>query len=351
MTLLLSYLALAVGVSFLCSLCEAALLTLTISDAEILARTNQRAGVRLRRMKDGIDRPLAAILTLNTISHTVGAAGVGAQSIVVFGEAWIGATSAALTFLILVASEIIPKTIGATHARLLAVPTTYIVLVMIWATYPVVWLLNALSGLIQGGHKPEKLTREQIEVIAEMARTGGALHSAESKLLTNMLRLQQIRVEEVMTPRTVVFMLPGTLSARRALDEHAPIRFSRIPVTGENSDDVLGIVLRNDIHAAVLRGDSAAPLDRMLRPIRAVPERATLLHVMEQFAESGHHLFLVVDEYGGTAGVISLEDVLESILGAEIVDETDPVPDMRQLASQEDPPPDAPDEGEPDAAI
>lgn len=349
MTLLLLYLALAVGVSFLCSLCEAALLTLTVSDAEVLAKSGSRAGAMLRAMKTHIDRPLAAILTLNTIANTFGAAGVGAQAAHVFGSGWVGLTSAALTLTILVCSEIIPKTIGANYARPLAAPTAWLVTLMIWGTWPIVILLNLISRAFKRSASEDPLTREQIEVIAEMARTGGALHSAESKLLTNMLRLQQIRVEDVMTPRTVVFMLPGTLTARGALDEHAPIRFSRIPVTGENPDDVLGIVLRNDIHAAVLRGNPESRLDAMLRPIRAVPERATLLHVMEQFAETGHHLFLVVDEYGGTAGVISLEDVLESILGAEIVDETDPVPDMRQLAAQEEPPADAP--GEPDAAI
>lgn len=340
LTLLLLYLALAIGVSFLCSLCEAALLTLTVSDAEVLAKTGSRAGAMLRAMKTHIDRPLAAILTLNTIANTFGAAGVGAQAAHVFGATWVGVTSAVLTLTILVCSEIIPKTIGANYARPLAAPTAWLVTLMIWGTWPIVIALNYISRVFKRPTAEEPLTREQIEVIAEMARAGGALHSAESKLLTNMLRLQQIHADEIMTPRTVVFMLPHDLTARQAIDHHAPIRFSRIPITGEGPDDVQGIVLRNDIHAAVLRGNPDTVLERLKRPIRAVPERATLINVMELFAETGHHLFLVVDEYGGTAGVISLEDVLETILGTEIVDETDPVPDMRRLAAADEVGPD-----------
>jgi CBS domain containing-hemolysin-like protein len=333
MTLLFIYLALAIGVSFLCSLCEAVLLTLTVSDAEVMVRTGNQAGTRLRKFKQTIDRPLAAILTLNTISHTVGAAGVGAQSIKLFGNAWIGVTSAILTLLILVVSEIIPKTIGATNARLLAGPATWAILAMMWLTYPVVIMLDAISGLMRGGGRVEHLTREQIEVVAELARSGGALKPAESKLLTNLLRLQDIRAEDIMTPRTVVLTVPRTATARSVLDTHKTLRFSRIPVTGDGPDDILGFVLKHDIHRAMIDGRPDTRVDKMLRPIRAVPESANLVAVMEQFGELGQHLFLVVDEYGGTSGIVTLEDLLETILGAEIVDETDPVADMRKLAS------------------
>lgn len=336
MTLLVFYLALAIGVSFLCSLCEAVLLTLTVSDAEVMVRTGNQAGRRLRKFKQTIDRPLAAILTLNTISHTVGAAGVGAQSIKVFGSPWIGLTSGVLTLLILVVSEIIPKTIGATNARPLAAPATWTILAMMWLTYPVVILLDAISGALRGGARVEHLTREQIEVVAELARSGGALKPAESKLLTNLLRLQDLRAEDIMTPRTVVLTVQRTATAGGVLDMHKTLRFSRIPVTGDGPDDVLGFVLKHDIHRAVIEGDEDRRVDTMLRPIRAVPESANLVSVMEQFGESGQHLFLVVDEYGGTSGVLTLEDLLETIIGAEIVDETDPVADMRKLAAPND---------------
>lgn len=337
MTLLFVYLTLALVVSFLCSLCEAVFLTLTSSDVEIVAKRNERAGAMLRRMKAKIDSPLAAILTLNTISHTVGAAGVGAESLKVFGDAWVGVTSGVLTLLILVASEIIPKTIGATYARPLAVITGYTILGMIWLTYPLVIALNATSRLLQGSGHTHVLTREQIEIMAEMARSGGALDHSESRLLTNMLALRTKQAHEIMTPRTVVFMLDADDTATQVLAEHRHLRFSRIPVIDDGIDDVKGIVLRNDIVQAALDRRGSATMRSMLRPIRAVPETAPLLKIMEEFAQTGQHVFLVVDEYGGTAGVISLEDVIETILGAEIVDETDPVADMRQLAFPESP--------------
>ncbi len=337
MTLLILYLALAIGVSFVCSLCEAVLLTLTVSDAEVLRREGSSAGLRLREFKREIDRPLAAILTLNTISHTIGAAGVGAQSILVFGNAWLGLSSALLTLLILVVSEIIPKTIGATKARVLATPATWTILFMMWLTYPAVIALDAISRALRGKKHPEHLSREQIAIVAEMARSGGALRKVESDLLMNMLLLENTRVKDVMTPRTVLRTLPSETTAEGALNHPDALHFSRIPITGKDNDDVRGFVLKHDVHRAIIEGRRTETLDSMLRPIRAVPESANLVAVMEQFAETSDHVFHVVDEYGGTAGLITLEDVFEEILGAEIVDETDPVVDMRELVEKNEP--------------
>lgn len=331
--LLLIYLALAIGVSFLCSLTEAVLLTLTPSDAEVLDRKGKRVGKTLRKMKQEIDRPLAAILTLNTISHTVGAAGVGAQSAIVFENVPIGIVSGVLTILILVVSEIIPKTIGATYARPLVGPSIAAISGMIWLTWPIVVALNALSRLLRGSSDHESaMSRDEIEAIAAMARQGGTLRDDEHAIITNMLKLTERRVEDVMTPRTVVSMVPAEATAREAIDLPGVDRFSRLPVTGENQDDIRGVVLKQDLYKAVLRGDEGQQVETMLRGLRPVPEQASLAQVLQQFAKTGHHIFLVVDEYGGTAGVVTLEDVLEQILGAEIVDETDLVADMRQLA-------------------
>ena len=333
MTLLLIYLALAIGVSFLCSMTEAVLLTLTPSDAEVFDRKGRGGGKTLRKMKQEIDRPLAAILTLNTISHTIGAAGVGAQSIVVFGEAWIGLVSAILTLLILVVSEIIPKTIGATYARALASPSIAVIVWMIWLTYPIVIALNGLSKLLRGsGNHDHGMSREQLEVMASMARQGGSLRADEHAIITNMLQLAERRVDQVMTPRTVVVMVPADAGARAALDLPGVNRFSRLPVMGDGPDDIRGVVLKQDLFGAVLDDEPGKRIDTMLRRLRPVPEQASLAQVLQQFAKTGHHIFLVVDEYGGTAGVVTLEDVLEEILGSEIVDETDLVADMRQLA-------------------
>ena len=329
--LLILYLLLALCVSFVCSLCEAALLSLTPADAESLAQRSPRVGTRLKAMKTDIDRPLAAILTLNTISHTVGAAGVGAQATVVFGG-WVGVTSAVLTLLILVFSEIIPKTIGAMHAKLLAAITVTTIDLMIWSTYPIVVALEVFGRLIKGRRKDTGPTREEIRIIAEMARVGGSLDHSESTVIENMLRLREIHAHEVMTPRTVVFTLDASRTVAEVLREHPRLRFSRIPITGSGPDDVRGMVLRTQLYELLAEGKGDTTLDSIKRDLIAIPDGATLMGAFQRFAATGQHIFLVVDEYGGTSGVLSLEDIIETMLGAEIVDETDPSPDMRRLA-------------------
>jgi CBS domain containing-hemolysin-like protein len=329
--LLVFYLVLAIGVSFLCSLCEAALLTLSAADAESLVERNPKAGERLKRMKASIDRPLAAILTLNTISHTVGAAGVGAQAAVVFGG-WVGVTSAVLTLLILVVSEIIPKTIGAVHARRLAVPMVWMVGQMIWISYPVVVSLEVIGRLFKAGGHGGVPTRREIEIMAELARSGGAIDPSESRVIQNLLRLREKKVSEVMTPRTVVFMLPESMTVSEAVREHPKMVFSRVPLMGESADDIKGLVLRAEIFQRAAAGEGDVTLGSFARTIEVVPESASLVTAMGRFGESGQQLFLVVDEYGGTDGVLTLEDVLETVLGTEIVDELDPAPDMQEVA-------------------
>jgi len=332
--LLVFYLLLAVGVSFLCSLCEAVLLTLTASDAEALSQRNAKAGRRLKAMKSSIDRPLAAILTLNTISHTVGAAGVGAQAAIVFGG-WVGLTSAVLTLLILVLSEIIPKTIGAVHAKRMAVAGVAVIDGMILITYPVVRALEVIGRVFKGSGHGGAPTRQEIEILAELARSGGAIDHAESKIIGNLLGLRAVKARDVMTPRTVVFMLPADMAVGEALEEHPRLAFSRIPIKGETVDDVVGMVLRTDMYEAIAGGRSGATLSELKRDLAVVPDTASLLDVLRRFGETGEHIFLVVDEYGGTDGVLTLEDVLETILGSEIVDETDQAVDMRDLAMRE----------------
>ncbi|MFG0307112.1 MAG: CNNM domain-containing protein [Phycisphaerales bacterium JB040] len=336
MTLLLVYLTIAIGVSFLCSLCEAALLTLSVSDARVMENAGKSAGRHLSRMKASIDRPLAAILTLNTISHTVGAAGVGAQAYDLWGDRWVGLTSAVLTLLILVASEIVPKSIGASRARALATPVTYLTLLMIWTTLPAVWALNLISNMLKGKSSHESMTREQLMVLAEMATAGGILDKSEAESLQNLLRLREVTVEEVMTPHTVVFALGADDTCGGTLAGHGRLRFSRIPVRKTGSDEFLGVALKSDLYESVIRGRPDRRLGDMTRPMHYVPETASLNSVLQEFARTGHHLYGVVDEHGTFVGLVSLEDVFESIIGAEIVDETDPVADMRDLAGVSD---------------
>jgi len=338
MTLLFIYLSIAVGVSFLCSLCEAALLTLSISDARVMSNAGKPAGRHFGRLKESIDRPLAAILTLNTVSHTVGAAGVGAQAFHLWGDAWVGLTSAVLTLLILVVSEIIPKSLGASRARQLATPVTYIIMMMVWMTYPAVVVLDWISTLFKGKHGGEHMSREQLLVLAEMASAGGIIDPAESETVQNLLRLREIRVEEVMTPRTVVFALIAEETCGEVVRMNPRLRFSRIPVRTTGSDDIIGVVLKSEIHEAVIRHRGDRQLGSMTRELQYVPETAPLTKVLGEFARLGQHLFGVVDEHGSFVGLISLEDVFETIIGSEIVDETDPVADMRDLAAANEPP-------------
>ncbi len=270
--LLVLYLLLALGVSFLCSLTESGLLSLSLSRVAALAKEGRPTGRMLERMKDNIERPLAAILTLNTIAHTVGAAGVGAEAYVLFGNEWIALTSGVLTVLILVFSEIIPKTLGVVYAGRLAPLTAYTITGMIYLSYPLVIVFQALSRRL-GRRDEQKLTREDFAVIAELGQTEGALHEREYRVIRNLLRLRKMRVGDVMTPRTVVFMLPADMTVKAALDEHGPLRFGRIPVCGDGPDDVDGVVLRHALSEALREGRGECAVADVARRSMLFPRR------------------------------------------------------------------------------
>jgi CBS domain containing-hemolysin-like protein len=321
---------LALGVSFLCSLLEAGILSIPGTHVEVMVREKQRGGELLQKLKAEIDRPLAAILTLNTVAHTIGAAGVGAQVLIIFGEAWVAAASAIVTILILVFSEIIPKTLGAAHAKRLAAFTAVATQGLIWITWPIVWMLKVISQRLGGGHATI-VTREEIRAVSDLGAREGALDRIESRVIANLLRLHQVRVEDVMTPRTVVFMLPSTITAQEILERNPNLRFSRVPVYGSSPDEIIGIVLRSSILRAAAEGDTR-PIGKLARTVHAIPEQASVDDALEQFIARKVQFFLVVDEFGGTSGIISLEDAIETLLGVEIVDETDSIDDMRRLA-------------------
>lgn len=330
--MLLIYLAIALGVSFLCSLLEAALLSLPPSHVATLAQNGSRSGRWLAWMKGHIDRPLAAILTLNTMAHTFGAAGVGAEATVVFGARWIGAVSVVVTILILLVSEIIPKTLGAVHARKLGAFTAVSVMVLIYATYPVVVVCEWLSRLVSGSRRAVSISRDEVLTMAQLGEAGGVLTGDEAKAIRNLLRLREVLAKDVMTPRRVVFALPADTPASEAFGRGQSLPFSRIPLYGESLDDLKGLVHRYRIAQAATQGRGDRPLSELARPLHAFPEQGSVASALEQFIKRNEQFFQVVDEYGGTAGILTLEDVLETMLGVEIVDETDTVTDMRELA-------------------
>ena len=331
-SLLIFYAALALCVSFLCSLLEASLLSLPRSAVESMVAQGSRVGEQMRALKENVDRPLIAILTLNTVAHTVGAAGVGAQAALIFGDTAVGIASGLMTLAILVLSEIIPKTIGAAHATSLAGVTTWTTRAMIFISYPLIVPLEQLNRWIAYKGHHGHISRMEVLATIRMGFQGGILAQREHRVINNLMSLAEVSVLDIHTPRTVMFSLPAAATVGETLNDHPALRFSRIPVRDQTPDDVLGYVTRNDLREAAAEGRRDATLAQLKRPILTVPEQASVADVLEQLLARSEHIALVVDEHGGVEGLVTLEDVLETLLGQEIVDETDPAPDMRELA-------------------
>jgi CBS domain containing-hemolysin-like protein len=332
MLLLTVYVLIALGFSFLCSVAEAVILSVTHPYISVLEQDGNKAAPILRKMKANINDPLAAILTLNTTAHTIGAAGAGAQAAVVFGSASVGIASAVLTFMILVFSEIIPKTLGANFWRQLAPITAYTLRFLIWSLYPFVLMSAQLTRLLSGSHHHGQFHREEFTAMAEVGIEEGKLDPHESMILSNLFLLRETRVVDVMTPRPVVFSLDESLLVEDYFDKHHSSRFSRIPIYSKDRDHVTGFVLRSDLLLSHARGNSDNALAVYQRELPALPETSSLQTAFEAFIEKRSHITLVVDEYGSMSGIITLEDILETILGIEIIDEGDQIDDMRKLA-------------------
>jgi len=335
MTLLLLYAALVLGVSFLCSILEAALLSTTPSFVAAQAKAGTVTGERLQYYKDDIDRPLSAILSLNTIAHTVGAVGVGAQAAVVFGDGLVGITSAVLTFLVLVLSEIIPKTLGAVYWRQLSPLMVRVLPPIIWSMWPLVQLSRGLSRLLSSGKDEASVRRDELTALADLGTKEGVFEVEESRILHNLLRFSSLRVRDVMTPRTVVVTLPQDQTVGEVIESHDSFRFSRLPVHAETREDITGFVLKDDILLRAAQEHYDEPLKALRRDLEVVPESLPLLDLFERLLDQSAHIALVVDEYGGMAGIVTLEDVVETLLGLEIVDEVDSVDDMQKLAREQ----------------
>jgi len=334
MTLLVVYLIVALAFSFLCSMLEAVLLSVPSSHVAVLVERGSVTGKRLQRMKKDIDRPLAAILTLNTFAHTLGAAGVGAEAARIWGEAWVGVVSFVVTLLILVFSEIIPKTLGAVHSKKLAPFSAWTIHYLILLLKPAVAACNWISRLMSGQKQAiHKMGREEIQSIARMAHDEGTIDETEALILRNLIALREVAIEHIMTPRTVVYTLESDQTAGE-IAQGEPPPFSRIPIVGASLDEPKGVIHRREIFKAVAEGRGEATLGELARELHAVPQTARLPDVLRQFVQRREHLFLVVDEYGGSVGIATLEDVVESLLGVEIIDETDTVEDMQQLARE-----------------
>jgi CBS domain containing-hemolysin-like protein len=331
MSLLITYVLLALGVSFLCSILEATLLTLTPSAINSAKEGGARWATRMELLKSDIDRPLSAILTLNTIAHTMGAAGAGAQWATLSGNTYEAAFAAALTLAILIFTEIIPKTIGASHATKLAGLATAILPLLIIGLGPLVWFSRQITRVITprgSGVKPRH--REELLAMARLGEQAGELRERESQFVHNLIQLHSMKAWDIMTPRPVIFALPEStlLLDFVKLIEAKP--FTRIPVYRNNRDEVTGFVIRGEALLAHLKdADDTGTLAEVARPIAVAPESVPLDVLFQRFIAERHQIMLVTDEFGTTVGLVTFEDIIETIFGFEIMDEKDKVADLQ----------------------
>ncbi|ACA85828.1 CNNM domain-containing protein [Shewanella woodyi] len=323
----------AIGVSFLCSVFEAVLLSVTPSYIANLVHTNPSAADRLSKQKDNVESPLVSILTLNTIAHTVGAAVAGAQAAKVFGDEMLGVFSGILTFLILFFSEIIPKTIGANYWRTLAPSVSIALLWMERIMYPLIWMSQQVTQLLGKGDEGQYI-RQEMSAMAKIGQESGELDEQESKILTQMLSVKEMPVSAIMTPRTVMFSLPSSMTQEEFAKKHKTSPFSRIPIFNDDPDDVIGYINRNDILLSE-RKTPQASIGELKRNLVVIPETAKILPLFQLLIKRNTKIAMVVNEYGTGEGIVSLEDIIESLLGLEIVDSNDPVTDMQQLARKQ----------------
>ena len=334
MTLLLIYLFLALFVSALCSIMESVLLTTPISFLKVKEDKGHHAATKMIDLKNNIDRPLSAILSLNTIAHTIGAAGVGAQATIVFGEAYFGLVSACLTIMILVFTEIIPKTVGARFWRELALVSGSIIRIMIVVTYPLVVLSSMITKIVSKNKSSVSMSRDEISAIANMGAESGAVEHKENKIIQNLIRLKKVKVEEIMTPRVVVEIADENTSLQEFRADQRFLHFSRIPVYKDNPDNITGYVFRLDAFENKEIVNDEHTLNTIKRNIVFVPVSNHVFSIWEILLEKKEHIALVVDEYGGIAGIVTMEDIIETVTGSEIIDEKDKVTDMQKYARE-----------------
>ena len=332
MDLLILYFMAAVVVSFVCSVLESVLLSVNMPYISVLEKERPSAGKLLRSHKEHINKSIASILILNTVANTVGAAAVGAQAEHVFGSGALFWVSAVLTFAILFFGEIIPKTIGATYWKQIAPAAGYIIRFFIWFTYPIILLTLFVTNRIKKGDEGHSLTKEELLESALLSEDEGVLDEQESDIIENILRLDDIKVHDILTPRSVVFALEGNRTIDDIVKNEADIfKYSRIPVYDETIENVTGMIMTKQLFAQALK-DNSVQLKEIQKDIYRINEQVPVSWALDLFIEKKEHMFLVLDKYDQVEGIVTLEDCVETILGVEIVDESDAHVDMRELA-------------------
>ncbi|WP_299309542.1 hemolysin family protein [uncultured Croceicoccus sp.] len=335
MTLLIFYVALALVVSFLCSLLEASLLTITPSTIRSAQDHGAGWAVKLKKLKDDVERPLAAILTLNTVAHTMGAAGAGAQYAKLYGAGSEAVFAGVLTLAVLIVTEIIPKTIGARYAPRLAPFTAWLLPILITVLAPLVWASRQLTRIITRGRPAEMPHhRDELLALASLGHASGQIESSEVRFVQNMLQLHRVKSADVMTPRIVVSSLPMDLPLAELATRIRDVPYTRIPLFDEKPDNIRGFVIKHEVFASLSDDPPHEDVQSLIRPLPGVLDEVTVDRLFRRMISDHHHILAVVDEYGTFLGLVTLEDVLETIFGFEIVDELDEIADLQEYARE-----------------
>lgn len=333
--LMFIYFGIAVGISFLCSILEAVLLSITVSHIEMTKQNNPKLGKLMENQKNNIDFSIAAILTLNTFAHTLGAAGVGAEAAKHFGEEYMFYISAILTILILVFSEIIPKTLGAYYWKSLSGVSARMIKILVFITYPILIVMKRITTLITP-EKKETITKEEILATVNVAEEKGVIREKETDMIENLLKLHDVKVEDILTPRSVLFSMSKeelleSFKNKDVIDLQKLKECSRVPIFGSSVDDILGIIISKELfHEYVV--DELTNKEDIIKKVSRVNENVPISKLIDMFISKKEHMFIVTDNYGQTEGVVTLEDAVETLLGVEIVDELDSNVDMREVA-------------------
>lgn len=333
--LLIFFISLSLIVSFLCSISEAALLTMTPSYIDTLSEEDPKGAMLLKNVKvDNIEKSISAILTLNTVAHTLGSLGAGAQAVIVFGSAWFGVFSAVMTLIILIGTEIIPKTIGTAYWRRLAIPVAYYVRAINIALLPIIWVTEKISRLLTRGNQESSFNRHEFLALANQGESSGQMTEMETRIIKNSLALGMINVEDIVTPRSVVTAFDENMTVGDVFARYPKLPFSRFPIFNEDLDNATGFVLKSDLLIAKANQEIHTPIKQFRRDIHFVFAKLKLFDLLDLMLKQRVHIALAVGEFGEVKGLVSLEDVLETLLGLEIVDEFDRVDDMQALARQ-----------------
>ncbi len=324
----------SVALSALCSTLEATLLSTPLSYITGLEEQGVKGAARLKRLKQNSDRPISAILCINTIANTVGASVVGSLVYEVYGDALVGLFSTVFTFAILILSEILPKTIGTSYWRSLALPASVIINAMIFISFPLVWVLEHMQRLISSRSNQVSVSREDISAMVSVATEEEVIEKEEKKMIQNLLKLDEVTAHEIMTPSVVVEMVPGSMTIKEFYDSENT--HSRILVYDEENDEyVVGYVLRSEVLEKMAEDRFSSPLNDIIRPILTFGEEDTVADIWEKLLEKKEHISAILDEYGSLRGIVTMEDVIETMLGQEIVDEKDEVVDMQEYAKDQ----------------